>query len=112
MGEAKMHVFHIHYRNTQGTLMRILNAASRRALEMPYVHARANQSGHQITLLLEVNPKQMGQLTRDWYAIVDVSDVRAGAPTPEMLELAADLASSPHPPASAATGEAARAAMA
>jgi acetolactate synthase small subunit len=107
-----MHVFHIQYRNTQGTLMRILNAASRRALEMPYVQAGPNESGHQITLLLEVNPKQMGQLTRDWYAIVDVSDVRAGVPTPEMLEWASDFASSPHPPASAANGDAARAAMA
>jgi len=27
-----MQVFHIHYRNTQGTLMRILNAISRRDL--------------------------------------------------------------------------------
>jgi acetolactate synthase small subunit len=111
MGEAKMHIFHIHYRNTQGTVMRILNAASRRALELPYVHAARNESGHQITLLLEVNPKQMGQLTRDWYAIVDVTDVCAGLPTPEMVELAS-FASSPHPPARAAAGDAARAAMA
>jgi acetolactate synthase small subunit len=103
-----MHVFHIHYRNTQGTLMRILNAASRRALEMPYVHAAPQESEHQLTMLLEVNSKQMGQLTRDWYAIVDVTDVRAGVPSPEMLELASNFMSSAHPPAS--SGNAARAA--
>jgi acetolactate synthase small subunit len=68
-----MHIFHIHYRNTQGTLMRIINAASRRALELPYVKAEANANGHQATLLLEVTPKQIGQLRRDWYAIVQVS---------------------------------------
>jgi hypothetical protein len=73
-----MQAFHIHYRNTQGTLMRILNAVSRRALDMPYVQAQAEPNGdmYKVTLLLEVNPKQTGQLRRDWYAIVDVSDVR------------------------------------
>ena len=73
-----MQVFHIRYRNAQGALMRILNAVSRRALEMPYVQAQAEPSGdmHKVTLLLEVNPKQVGQLRRDWYAIVDVSEVR------------------------------------
>jgi acetolactate synthase small subunit len=105
-----MHVFRIHYRNTQGTLMRILNAASRRALDFPYVHAAQNEAGHQVTLLLEVNPKQMGQLMRDWYAIVDVTDVRADVPTPEMLAFASVFRSSPYPPASAATADAARAA--
>ncbi len=34
-----MQAFHIHYRNTQGTLMRILTAVSRRALDITYVHA-------------------------------------------------------------------------
>jgi hypothetical protein len=76
-----MQAFHIQYRNTQGTLMRILNAVSRRALDMPYVQAQAEPSGemHKATLLLEVNPKQVGQLQRDWYAIIDVSDVRIGS---------------------------------
>ena len=32
-----------------------------------------------VTLLLEINPKQVGQLQRDWYAIIDVSDVRIGS---------------------------------
>jgi acetolactate synthase small subunit len=73
-----MQAFHIYYRNTQGTLMRILTAVSRRALDMPYVQAQAESSGdmHKVTLLLEVNPKQVGQLRRDWYAIMDVSEVR------------------------------------
>ena len=35
--------FQIRYRNTQGTLMRILNAASRRGLDIPSVHARAGR---------------------------------------------------------------------
>jgi acetolactate synthase small subunit len=70
-----MHTFHIRYRNTQGTLMRILNAASRRALDMPYVQAQPSEHDHHVTLTLEVSPKQIGQLSRDWYAIVDVVDV-------------------------------------
>ena len=36
--------FHIRYRNTQGTLMRILNAVSRRGLDLPAVlHALAEK---------------------------------------------------------------------
>jgi acetolactate synthase regulatory subunit len=107
-----MHAFHIHYRNTQGTLMRILTAVSRRGIEIPYAQASASSSGHRAELLLEVNPKQIGQLCRDWHAIVDVTDVHVGAPTPEMLESAAGFAG-PHPPASAgANGRSASAAMA
>src|SRR5437763_9196022 len=106
-----MHAFHIHYRNTQGTLMRILTAVSRRALDIQYVRAAASGNVHRADLLLEVTPKQIGQLCRDWHAIVDVTDVRAGTPTPEMLESIAF--SGPHPPASAnATGSSASAAMA
>ena len=97
-----MHAFHIHYRNTQGTLMRILTAVSRRGLDVHYVHASSASSGHRADLLLEVNAKQIGQLCRDWHAIVDVTDVRVGTPTPEMLEAAAGFAA-PHPPASAGT---------
>ena len=75
-----MHVFRIRYRNTQGTLMRILNAASRRALDMPYVKAEPAEHLHELTLLLDVTLKQMGQLCRDWHAVVDVVDVRSGLP--------------------------------
>jgi acetolactate synthase regulatory subunit len=111
-GEANMHVFHIHYRNTQGTLMRILTAVSRRGLELSYVHASPAGNRHRADLLLEVNAKQIGQLCRDWHAIVDVTDVRVAVPTPEMLESAAGIGG-PHPPASAgANGRSANAAMA
>ena len=78
-----MQTFHIRYRNTQGTLMRILNAASRRGLDIPYVQAEPVEHTHLVTLLLEVNPKQVGQLCRDWHAIVDVTHVRAGVPLRE-----------------------------
>ncbi len=94
-----MQAFHIHYRNTQGTLMRILTAVSRRALEAHYVHAAPSVNEHRVDLLLEVTPKQVGQLCRDWHAIVDVTDVRVGTPTPEMLE--ATAFAGPHPSASA-----------
>lgn len=106
-----MQAFHIHYRNTQGTLMRILNAASRRGIDMSYVQATPNEHAHVATLLLDVNPRQTGQLCRDWHAIVDVVKVRASA-------IAADMAkpgewSTPHPPATvSASGSAARSAMA
>ena len=94
-----MQAFHIHYRNTQGTLMRILTAVSRRGLDMPYVQACADGHGQRASLLLDVNTKQIGQLCRDWYAIVDVMDVRVGAPTAEMLDSATGLPSA-HPPTS------------
>ncbi|MGA9040028.1 MAG: hypothetical protein WB421_05790 [Terriglobales bacterium] len=95
-----MHAFHIRYRNTQGTLMRILNAASRRALDMPYVQAIPTGHEHTATLLLEVNAKQIGQLCRDWYAIVDVTDVRVGVPPKDLADLEAEWSSAPHPPSS------------
>ena len=104
-----MHAFHIHYRNTQGTLMRILTAVSRRGLDLPYIHAAAAERFFRADLLLEVNAKQIGQLCRDWYAIVDVIEVRVATATPEMLETAASFAA-PHPPAS--TGSSARSANA
>jgi acetolactate synthase small subunit len=85
-----MQAFQIRYRNTQGTLMRILNAVSRRALDMPSVHADATERDHQVTLVLEVNPKQAGQLYREWYAIADVIHVHSGA---------AQEWTTPHPPA-------------
>ncbi len=106
-----MHAFHIYYRNTQGTLMRILTAVSRRGIEMPYVQASAAAHGHRASLLLDVNSKQIGQLCRDWYAIVDVTDVNVGVPTPEMLDSAAGIPGA-HPPTSASAGHNSAAAMA
>ncbi len=97
-----MNAFSIRYRNTQGTLMRILNAASRRGLDLHYVNAEAAERDHHVTLLLDVNQKQVGQLYREWYAIADVIKVASGAAH------AAEW-SSPHPP-SAVTIEEARAA--
>ena len=87
-----MHTFHIRYRNTQGTLMRILNAASRRALDLPAVHAEPAERDHQVTLALDVNQKQVGQLYREWYSIADVIKVSSGAAH------AAEWRA-PHPPA-------------
>lgn len=107
-----MTAFHIHYRNTQGTLMRILTAVSRRGLDIPYLEARPSGPHHRVDLLLDVNLKQLGQLCRDWHAIVDVTDVRTAPPTPEMLEIVAGLAA-PHPPlAAGGTGNRAGAASA
>jgi acetolactate synthase regulatory subunit len=77
-----MHAFHIQYRNTQGTLMRILTAVSRRGIEVVYLLAEASGSEYRLDLLLDVNPKQVGQLSRDWHAIVDVTDVRFEVTTP------------------------------
>ena len=116
-----MQAFHIYYRNTQGTLMRILTAVSRRALDLTYVHAEAAPGGpnndptHKVTVLLDVNPKQVGQLRRDWYAIVDVTEVRIAS-----AESVTDRASAsswpgatPHPPATTrGTDETVRAARA
>lgn len=90
-----MNAFTIRYRNTQGTLMRILNAASRRALDLPHVHAEASEHDHQVTLILDVNQKQVGQLYREWYAIPDVIKVASGPAQ------AAEW-TSPHPPAGVA----------
>jgi acetolactate synthase small subunit len=75
--------------------MRILNAASRRGLDLHYVNAEAAEHDHQATLVLDVNQKQVGQLYREWYAIADVVKVSSGAAqSPEW--------SSPHPPAGVA----------
>jgi acetolactate synthase small subunit len=105
-----MHIFHIRYRNTQGTLMRILSAASRRGIDLPYVQAEPAEQAHQVTLLMGVNAKQVGQLCRDWRAIVDVMDVRPGAPIKELWDHA-HLAM-PHPPESVIAAENSRAATA
>ena len=100
-----MQSFQIRYRNTQGTLMRILNAASRRALDIPTVHAEAGERDHQVTLALDVNQKQVGQLYREWYSIADVINVGSGAaPAAEW--------NAPHPPAGVTQEEARSAARA
>ena len=41
-----MQVFHIRYRNAQGALMRILNAVSRRGLDLTSVHAEYAGQDH------------------------------------------------------------------
>jgi acetolactate synthase small subunit len=103
-----MQVFHIRYRNAQGALMRILNAISRRGIDLTSVHAEYDGQHHSVTLLLEVSHKQIGQLSREWHSIVDVIDVRS---TAGLREHEAGWA--PHPPASAGMGEqSARAALA
>jgi len=103
-----MQVFHIRYRNSQGALMRILNAVSRRGLDLTSVHAEYAGQEYAVTLLLEASPKQIGQLYREWYGIVDVTDVRSSA---AVRNQEAEWA--PHPPASETVAEqAARAALA
>jgi len=97
--------FNIRYRNTQGTLMRILNAVSRRGLDLPTVHADAAERDHEVTVVVEVNPKQVGQLYREWYAIPDVIHVGSGTAHPAAW-------TSHHPPAGVAIEEARAAARA
>jgi acetolactate synthase small subunit len=104
-----MQVFHIRYRNAQGALMRILNAVSRRGLDLPSVHAEAAGHEHSVTLLIEVTQKQIGQLCREWYGIVDVIDVHSSA----ALQAIGEAAWAPLPSASASIAErAAHAALA
>lgn len=104
-----MQAFHVRYRNTQGTLMRILNAASRRGIELPYVQASPVDDEQGVTLLLEVSAKQIGQLRRDWHAIVDVVEVRAGVPFEVMPQVSGKWPM-PHP--AGTVGSTSRAAMA
>jgi acetolactate synthase regulatory subunit len=107
--ETAMQVFHIRYRNAQGALMRILNAISRRGLDLTSVHADAAGQDHAVTVLLEVTHKQSGQLCREWSSIVDVVDVRSSAASLEH----GHPAWTPLPPGSARVSEhSARAALA
>jgi acetolactate synthase small subunit len=101
-----MQQFHVRYRNAQGALMRILNAVSRRGIDLTSVHAEYAGADHSVTLLLDVSHKQIGQLYREWYAIVDVINVHSSTAwrQQETLPWAA------HPPASMT--EASRAALA
>jgi len=104
-----MHVFHVRYRNTQGTLMRILTAVVRRTIDLAYVQAEPCEHAHKVTLLIDVNAKQVGQLCRDWRAIVDVIDVRPGVPIKELWDHVPLL---PHPPQSVGVIDEARGATA
>jgi acetolactate synthase small subunit len=97
-----MQAFQIRYRNTQGTLMRILNAASRRGLDLPSVQAEPTENDHRAILLLEVNPKQVGQLYREWYAIPDV--IHVGTVTTDRTNMIGWA--SPYGPSSAGRDEA------
>jgi acetolactate synthase small subunit len=107
-----MQIFHIRYRNAQGALMRILNAVSRRGLDLTSVHAEATGQEHSVTMLLEVTHKQIGQLFREWYGIVDVIDVRSSTAVQEQ-EQQRSAAWAPLPLASASiAGQSARVALA
>jgi acetolactate synthase small subunit len=101
-----MQVFHIRYRNSQGALMRILNAVSRRGLDLMSVHAEDAGDFYGVTLLLEVSSKQIGQLSREWHSIVDVVDVRSSVG----LQGNSEAQWAPMPPGS--EGSRARAALA
>ena len=56
------------------------------------MHAEVAEREHQVTLALEVESKQVGQLYREWYSIADVTHVRSGAAHTEEW-------TTPHPPA-------------
>jgi acetolactate synthase small subunit len=104
-----MQVFHIRYGNAQGALMRILNAVSRRGIDLTSVHAEYAGHDYSVSLLLEVTQKQIGQLNREWYAIVDVIEVRSSAAVREYEA----TSWAPHPPASETVAQqSARAALA
>ena len=92
--------------------MRILNAVSRRGIDLPYVQATPAEHSHTVTLLLEVGPKQMGQLRRDWQAIVDVTEVRIGGRLSMMGKSAPNWTPAYPPVSSSAAVEAARTASA
>jgi acetolactate synthase small subunit len=102
-----MQLFHIRYRNSQGTLMRILNAVSRRGLDLTSVHAEYAGHDHAVTMMLSVSQKQIGQLYREWHSIVDVINVHS---SPALQEHEASMWAT-HPPTSV-TERAARAALA
>ena len=109
-----MQAFHIRYRNTQGTLMRILNAASRRGLDLISVQAEPAGHDYHVTLVLDVNQKQVGQLHREWYSVADVTNVRSSAGLRASGEPATHEDWGPgHPPASENSAvQSARAALA
>lgn len=71
-----MTLFQIRYRDTQGTLMRILGAISRRAISMPYLETSPEGGVQRLLLTLNVTPKQASQLLREWNATIDVVEVQ------------------------------------
>ncbi len=88
--------------------MRILNAVSRRGLDLTTVHAEYAGQDHVVTMLLDVTQKQIGQLYREWYAIVDVTEVRS-----TVARSHEEAAWVSHPPASETVAQqSARAALA
>ena len=99
-----MHLFQVRYRNTQGTLLRILLAASRRGLPMPYVQALPSGGAHKAQLLLDVTEKQSAQLYRDWHATVDVHEVSSMLALEEGWAAGIEAGAGAMPPAS--TGDA------
>ena len=64
------------YHDRQGTLMRILGIVSRRGLGLPSVHAEPAGEAHRVTLRVTANPKQLGQLCREWSVTPDVIEIR------------------------------------
>lgn len=67
--------FQIAYHDRQGTLMRILGIVTRRGLGLPYLHAEQAGEAHRVTLRVAVNPKQLGQLRREWSVTPDVIEI-------------------------------------
>ena len=106
-----MHLFKIRYNNTQGTMMRILMAASRRGLPMTYVQAVPSADAFEARLLLDVTEKQSAQLYRDWHATVDVLEVSSMLALEEGWAEGVD-AGAHMPPASDRVGSYNRTAMA
>lgn len=78
-----MYEFRIAYQNEQGTLMRVLGIVTRRGLELPYVHAEHRGDVHQVTLRVAVNPKQLGQLCREWSVTPGVIEIQEPSPVVE-----------------------------
>jgi len=105
------HLFRIRYNNTQGTLMRILMAASRRGLPMPYVQAMPFDGAHEARLLLDVSDKQVAQLYRDWHGTVDVLAVSSMQAAEEGWDAAIE-AGAHMPPASTRVDAQSRSAIA
>jgi acetolactate synthase regulatory subunit len=75
-----MYEFRITYQSEQGALMRVLGIVTRRGLDLPYVHAEQRGEMHQVTLQVAVNPKQLGQLCREWSVTPDVIEIQEPIP--------------------------------
>ncbi len=76
--------FEIHYRNSQGTLMRLLTTVSRRGLDFEQVRAEPLAGGsasggadlYRLVIALRAHSKHIAQMCRDWRSIVDIVEVR------------------------------------